>query len=279
MMDAITCYIGMMVVLGNLFFYLICRRSGCKESLSLLMTLTYSTMGCFWAFFYWYYVFNNYFIVPLLVYVFLRCTQKGWFSYCACGIVLAMDLWMGNVQYTLYHYLLLAILCLVMVLLKNGRYIKILIANAVTGIALSLPMFFLLLQTSGEFQKRGDFMKYPLLYFSLLIHSVIPQGILRQYAKGFSFLDSFVMGRDDNLVCYMGAVGILLFVVLVRAVIRFGQWVKELGKKIEKIRRGRLHGLARWMLRVRPGMAGRLSGRMKRRLWQVAGQRCSFSCP
>ncbi len=230
-MDAITCYIGMMVVLGNLFFYLVCRRIGCKEPLALLMTLTYSTMGCFWAFFYWYYVFNNYLVMPLLVYVFLCCTQKGRLSYCACGIVLAMDLWMGNVQYTCYHYLLFGILCLVMMALKDIRYFKVLIANAAVGAVLSLPMLFLLLQASGGFLKHDDFMKYPLLYFSLLLHSVIPQGILRQHGKGVSFLDSFVMGRDDNLVCYMGAVGILLFVVLVRAVIRFLQWVRELGRK------------------------------------------------
>lgn len=230
-MDAITCYIGIMVVLGNLFFYLVCRRLSCKEPLAFLMTLTYSTMGCFWAFFYWYYVFNNYFLVPLLVYVFLRCTQKGWLSCWACGIVLAMDLWMGNVQYTFYHYLLFGILCLVMIILKNGRYIKILLANAAVGVALSLPMFFLLLQTSGGFQRRGDFMKYPLLYFSLLLHSVIPQGILRQHGDGFSLLDSFVMGRDDNLVCYMGAVGILLFAALVWAAARFWKWVRESGDK------------------------------------------------
>lgn len=230
-MDAITCYIGMMVVLGNLFFYLTCRRLGCKEPLAHLMTLTYSTMGCFWAFFYWYYVFNNYFLVPFLVYVFLCCTQKGWLSYCACGIVLAMDLWMGNVQYTFYHYLLFGILCLAMMALKNMRYFKILTANAAVGVALSLPMFFLLLQTSGGFQKQEDFMKYPLLYFSLLIHSVIPQGILRQHGKGVSFLDSFVMNRDDNLVCYMGAVAILLFAVLFWTVVRFGKWVKKLGRE------------------------------------------------
>lgn len=227
--DAITCYIGLMVVLGNLFLYLTCRRLGCKEPLALLMTLTYSTMGCFWAFFYWYYVFNNYFLVPLLVYVFLRCTQEGRLSYCACGIVLAMDLWMGNVQYTFYHYILFGILCLTMMTLKNRRYFKVLLANVAVGIAFSLPMLLLLLQASGGFQKNADFMRYPLLYFSLLIHSVIPQGILRQHGGGVSFLDTFVMWRDDNLVCYMGIVGILLFAVLLRAVGRFLKRAGELG--------------------------------------------------
>lgn len=227
--DTVTFYISLMVVLGNLFFYLTCRRLGCKEALALLMMLTYSTMGCFWAFFYWYYVFNNYFLVPLLVYLFLRCTQEGRLSYCACGIVLAMDLWMGNVQYTFYHYLLFGILCLAMILLKNTRYFKILIANAAVGVALSLPMLLLLFQASGSFLMQDDFMSNPLLYFSLLIHSVIPQGILRRRGDGVSFLDTSVMGRDDNLVCYMGIVGILLLAALIRSIGRFLKRAGELG--------------------------------------------------
>lgn len=225
--DTITFYIGLMVVLGNLFLYLSCRRLGCREPAALFMTLTYSTMGCFWAYFYWYYVFNNYFLVPLLIYVFLCCTQRGWLSYCACGIVLAMDLWMGNVQYTFYHYLLFGILCLTMIILKNMRYLKVLCANAAVGIALSLPMLLLLLQASAGFLKQEDFMQYPLLYFSLLIHSVIPQGILRRHGSGISFLDSFTMGRNDNLVCYMGFVGILLLGVLLCAVGRLIRRMRE----------------------------------------------------
>lgn len=226
--DAITFYIGLMVVLGNLFFYLTCRRLGCKEPLALLMTLTYSTMGCFWTFYVWYYVFNNYFLIPCLVYVFLRCTQEGRISYCACGIVLAMDLWMGNVQYTFYHYILFGILCLMMIALKNMRYFKVLLANAAVGLTLSLPMLLLLLQASGGFQKHEEFMMCPLTYFSLLLHSLIPQAILRRHGNGFSFLDSFVMDRSDNLVCYMGIVGILLFAVLLRSLVRFVKRAGEL---------------------------------------------------
>lgn len=227
--DAITFYIGLMVVMGNLFLYLVCRRLGCKESVALFLTITYSTMGCFWSFFYWYYVFNNFFLVPLLVYVFLRCTREGRLACCACGIVLAMDLWMGNVQYTFYHYILFGLLCLTMMVLKNRRYFKVLCANACVGIALSFPMLLLLLQAAGGFHKQEDFMEYPLMYFSLLLHSVIPQGILQRHGISFSFLDSYVMGRADNLVCYMGIVGILLLMVLLRGAGRFLRRVGKLG--------------------------------------------------
>lgn len=231
--DAITFYIGLMVVLGNFFLYLTCRRLGCQPASAFLLTMTYGTMGCFWAFFYWYYVFNNYFLVPLLIYVFLRCTQEGKLSYCACGIVLAMDLWMGNVQYTFYHYMLFGVLCLTMITLKNRRYFIILCSNVAVGVGLSLPMFLLLVQASGGFGQHENVMTYPLLYFSLLIHSVIPQGILRWHGHGFSFLDSYVMGRDDNLVCYMGAVGLVLFAAFLCIVVRFLKWVRALERRLE----------------------------------------------
>lgn len=231
--DAITFYIGLMVVLGNFFLYLVCRRLGCQQIPAFLLTMTYGTMGCFWAFFYWYYVFNNYFLVPLLIYVFLRCTQGGKLSYCACGVVLAMDLWMGNVQYTFYHYMLFGVLCLTMIILKNRRYFMILCSNVAVGVGLSLPMFLLLVQASGGFEQHENITTYPLLYFCLLIHSVIPQGILRRYGNGFSFLDSYVMGRDDNLVCYMGAVGLVLFVVFLRTAVHFLKWVRALERRLE----------------------------------------------
>lgn len=244
--DAVTFYIGLMVVLGNLFCYLTCRRLGCRQLSAFLLTMTYSTMGCFWAFFYWYYVFNNYFLVPLLVYVFLRCTRRGRFSDCACGIVLAMDLWMGNVQYTFYHYILFGVLCLTMIILKNRCYIKVLCVNAATGIALSFPMLLLLMQASDDFEQRVALMEYPLLFFSLLVHSVIPQGILWRHGGGISFWDSYVMGRDDNLVCYMGVVGILLAAALVCAVVRMLKWAKKTGQQQMPAGNGKAGKSAHW---------------------------------
>lgn len=223
----ISVYIGLMVVLGNLLCYLLFRRFGCGQRMALLMTATYSTAGCFWAFHYWYYVFNNYLIVPLLIYVFIRC-KKGISVYCGCGIVLAMSMYMGNVQYTFYHYVTFGILCAAMVCFKEYRYVKILFANAVVGLSLSFPVVLLVLQASGDFQKYRDFFENPVFFYSLLIHSVIPQGILHRLGKGISFIDSSVMYRRDNMVLYTGIVTVWLFIYLIymvsRCVSRVGKY-------------------------------------------------------
>lgn len=224
--SAITFYIGLMVVLGNLFLYLLSRRLGCGQKLAFLMTMTYSTMGCFWAFFYWYYIFNNYFLIPLLIYVFLRCREDRR-SYYVFGIILAMDVWMGNVQYTCYHYILFGILCVSMVIFKRFSYLKIFLTNIMVGIGLSAPMFVLLIRASSDFQKQEFFFLYPIFYFSLMIHSVIPQGILQRIGKEFSFLDAMVMGRSDNLVLYTGMVIISLCAFFIS---KSSRWLRSIGK-------------------------------------------------
>lgn len=215
----ISLYIGLMVAAGNLVCYLLCRRLGCGQGLAFLMTGAYSTLGCFWAFCYWYYIFNNYLMIPLLVYVFVRC-KKGLISYCACGIVLAVSTYMGNVQYTFYQYVVFGILCVLMILLKERRYFKILFINVVVSLGLSLPILLLALQASDSFQKYRDFFENPVFLNSLLVHSVIPQGILHRRDMGISFMDSSVMYRKDNMVLYMGIIAIWLFMSMLLAVSR-----------------------------------------------------------
>lgn len=224
--SALTFYIGLMVVLGNLFLYLLSRRLGCGEKLAFLLSMTYSTMGCFWAFFYWYYIFNNYFLIPLIIYVFLRCGE-GRVSHYIFGIILAMDLCMGNVQYTCYHYIMFGILCAFMMILKRFCYLKILLTNILVGIGLSIPMLCLLLQASGAFQKQESFFLNPVFYFSLMVHSMIPQGILQSVGKKVSFLDAIIMNRNDNLVLYTGMVTISLCVLFIG---KSSRWVKIIGK-------------------------------------------------
>lgn len=222
----ISCYIGLMVMAGNLVCYLLCRRLGCGQGLAFLMTAAYSTLGCFWAFCYWYYIFNNYLMIPLLIYVFVRC-KKGLISYCACGIVLAVSIYMGNVQYAFYQYVVFGILCIIMILLKERRYFKVLFINVVIGLGFSLPILLLALQASNNFRKYQDFFENPVFLNSLLVHSVIPQGILHRRDMGFSFMDSSVMYRKDNMVLYMGIIAIWLFVAMIWAVSRC---VKHMGK-------------------------------------------------
>lgn len=213
-LSTITIYIMMLFLMGNSFFYLLCCRIGCDEKLSILMTLSYSVAGCFSAFYYWYYVYNNYFIVPLLLYLFLVLGEHR-IGYFACGIVLAMDLYLGNAQYACYHYMMFCILCMGMIALKKLRYFGVMFVNVFTGIILSVPLLALLLGAAGDFGKNEEFFYCPIYLFNFLIHSVVPHGILHRLNCTFNFMGVTVMDRSDNLVLYLGAPCLVLGIILV----------------------------------------------------------------
>ena len=213
-LSTITIYIMMLFLMGNSFFYLLCCRIGCNEKLSILMTLSYSVAGCFSAFYYWYYVYNNYFIVPLLLYLFLVLGEHR-IGYFACGIVLAMDLYLGNAQYACYHYMMFCILCMGMIALKKLRYFGVMFVNVFTGIILSVPLLALLLGAAGDFGKNEEFFYCPIYLFNFLIHSVVPHGILHRLNCTFNFMGVTVMDRSDNLVLYLGAPCLVLGIILV----------------------------------------------------------------
>ncbi len=213
-LSTITIYIMLMFLMGNCFFYLLCRQIGCSGRLSVLMTLSYSTAGCFAAFYCWYYVYNNYFIIPLLLYIFLMFGErkKGYF---VCGIVLALDLYLGNAQYTCFHYMLFCILCMGKVLLKKTRYLLIMGTNILTGVLLSLPVFALLMGASEAFGKNESFFDYPIYLFSLLAHFAIPHGLLHRMGLSVPILGVNVMSRKDNLVLYLGAPCLVVLIVMI----------------------------------------------------------------
>ena len=70
------------------------------------------------SFFYWYYVYNNYLMIPLLLLTFLKGRGEKW-KFCACGILLAFEILLGNVQYTCYHYMLYVVICVVYAILEQ----------------------------------------------------------------------------------------------------------------------------------------------------------------
>lgn len=227
-LSTITIYIMIMFVLGNIFFYLACKRVGCNDRIAVLVTLLYCTVGCFATFYYWYYVYNNYFIIPLLLYAFLRFGERreGYFAY---GIILALDLYMGNAQYACYHYMFFCILCMGLVFLKKYRYLLKMCTNVSVGVLLSLPMLLLLIEASVDFGNKEGFMGYPVYLFSLLLHSFVPNGILHKMHLEFTLLGTNVMSRRDNLALNMGT---SLLVVCVFAMTYLRTWIRKIEEEV-----------------------------------------------
>lgn len=215
--SCITMYIVLEVAIGNCFFFWLCHSLRSNLVSSGLLTAAYSVMASFYSFSYWYYVFNNYMFIPMLLYVFLK-TRKSRTAYFGCGVVLAAEILMGNIQYVFYHYIIFGLMCLTYLIMKKKEYIVICISNLTCAVVLSSPFLIMAVSLSGGFNTNG-FNSMSLDSYDLFIGSVLPTGILSFFSipkELFAF--SICMGRFDRTWLYNGGIAIIWVVVMVYGV-------------------------------------------------------------
>ena len=208
----ITIYICLLFSLGNLAFFALARRFKLNYLWSILLTLSYSGIGCFFAYNYWYYVFNTFLFVPLLILVFI-CTKDKKLLYISSGVILGLEMYLGNAQYTFYHYFIFLFLCLAMAL-NEKKYLLALISNVITSVILSFPIILLLMNASKGFV-NSDFSTFSIGKMDLIIGGLIPEGILGEFGLYF-YKNMFkeTMGRNDYCWLYNGAYVFLLLITL-----------------------------------------------------------------
>ena len=158
--------------LGNVFFFLFCRTKKICVEHSLLFTLAYSSSACYIAFQQWYYVFNNYFSLPLL-FISVFSKDKSRISYISSGVILAFDLLLGNVQYVFFHYIIYIVLMFGLQFIHKSVYLRKLVTNLTVAILLSAPILLLGVKTSTNMGK-GLFLNDPVTTFSFFISSFTP---------------------------------------------------------------------------------------------------------
>ncbi len=215
--STMTIHIGLLFSLGNVCFYWFCRSIGRKWWEALLCTGAYAGMSSVFAFGYWYYAFNNFLFIPLLLLVFWKSRDRK-LGFFACGSVLALEILFGNVQYTCYHYMLFAMLCLMFVLLGKKRYIGIFFSNIAVAVGLSAPFLLQLMRSSGSFG-GGEFHIMDIGLLELLFGALVPCGILQKLGiQNLPFSDS-AMDRDDYTWLWNGGFAAFWLTVGVGAVI------------------------------------------------------------
>lgn len=174
--STVTVYIAMMTGLGCAVMYALCKRLTGSGRISLLSVAALLCCGSFLAYGHWYYIFNNLFFIPLLLYAFITSTGKKR-EFFICGVILAAEIYCGNVQYTCYHYMVFCIMCLIAAVRYKKRSIISMLTNIAVGIGLSLPIFVMLLRASSGVGNE-QFLENPIEVLPLLIRSFIPDGIL-----------------------------------------------------------------------------------------------------
>ncbi len=193
-------YVCLMSALGSVFLFGVCQRLKFDTKTSLLAVAALLTSSTFTAHFYWKYIYNNVFFIPLLIYVFLKFRNTK-AEYFACGLVLALDVFCGNVQYTFYHYMVYGIISLIMILARKKNSFKAAVSNVVVGIGLSVPVFILLLNASTDFG-GGEFMSSATRLWKYLPNTLFPAGIFKQFGIDPIVPAPVVMSRADGFLCY-----------------------------------------------------------------------------
>lgn len=169
-------YICILCGMGNVFFYLFCRVHAICIRKSVLFTLAYFSVPCFVGYCYWYYTFNNYFILPLLLYsIFANRSKRT--SCISCGVILAFDLLLGNVQYVCFHYIIYIFVMGGLCAIRKANYLQKMILNLCVGILLSIPILWLGLSASNDFSNGAEFLAMPVSNASFFANSVsVPIG-------------------------------------------------------------------------------------------------------
>ncbi|MBR4656112.1 MAG: hypothetical protein IKO68_05985 [Oscillospiraceae bacterium] len=209
--STITVYIGLLFILGNVVFFRLCMAFRNRFPFAILLTVGYATVASFFSFGYWYYVFNNYLILPLIIYTIVR--TRGTKKACwACGAVLAFSLLLGNIQYTVYHYMVYGIIALFYMILDGKAYIKLFFINLLCAVCLSAPFLLLSLRASSFFENQ-EFSSMQVSVWQMLFGGFYPAGIIGQFSAPENFGFTQLMFRYDNTWLYNGTYAVLWLIL------------------------------------------------------------------
>lgn len=146
--DVIPTYIVVTVILGNIFTYLLLRKFNLPAIGAFTATLVYTSCPIFYLFANYYYSFNNYFFIPIFLYVLYSSYGKK-VEYFLPGICLAFGISLGHAQYLAYYYMLYGIIEGVhFLVVRNKKTIVAFISNISLALMLSLPNIFILLEAA-----------------------------------------------------------------------------------------------------------------------------------
>lgn len=219
-LSCLSLYITLLVSCGNVIMYAFLREVKCGIGMSAAGVIAYSSFSAFFSQYIWYYIFNNYLIIPLIFLVMTRCRGRR-LSYVSVGIVLAMSIYLGNVQYTFYHYMLYGILGLGTVVFAGREYIKKMLSNIAVGLILSAPVFVLLLGAAQGFNADGNgFLDNHIAYNEAVLYCFIPFHTLETLGADLSQNPlgiTRLMGRNDGFLLYTAACSVPIIIMLVIA--------------------------------------------------------------
>ena len=231
--STITVYMALIFGLGNVVFFRLCRELGNSNAQASFLTLCYSTMSSFFSFGYWYYAINNALMIPLLIYVFIKSKDRK-IGFISCGIILALDVLMGNVQYTVYHYMIYGIIGLCFIISSFRKHITRFVSNCLFAIVLSAPFLLLMLKASTGFI-NDSFHVNKIPVTDQIVGSFFPAGIVGFFGPLIPIFPK-ALSRVDYTWLYNGSFAVsglcLIIIICKKAWQNRGLFNRDIFKKI-----------------------------------------------
>ena len=245
--NTITVYIFIIVGAGGCVFYWIAYKIGIPKLQRYSLVFCLYCCSAFWVKGNWYYVVNNIFIGALMAACFFvfDSGKRRWYY---PGIVLGFSIYLGNVQYSVMWYMVMAIIYLTLFVRKRDyAELVMMVTNVIVGMLLSFPQLMLCLRASQNtvFENGNpDFFTNPLHIFTMIYHGILPDDVIESvtgvtlveyyFSSHFYFCGGLLLGafflvarlwitrKNDGAANDVGAAFFM-------AAIFFGLW--GLGKK------------------------------------------------
>lgn len=181
--NAYSIYTFMIISIGNIFYYILLRELNINRWISGCCIAMLTCSSAFITFGYWYYIFENYIIIPLLLltvlYAWRRPERKA--AFWQAGLVLAFSVTLGNIQYGFYHFMLYGVIMLILAVLeKKIAFIKLLIFNICIAVLVSSPCLLALLSAGANVHiyNPDAFLNFHNPIGKQLVFSIIPEVII-----------------------------------------------------------------------------------------------------
>lgn len=198
--DCINIYIVLCVALGNAAWNYVLIKLDYKQSTRLFIILMMCGVSSYFSLGYWYYVFNNYLILPMLFLAcYYACYENGLYAYTSGAIILWFSLLLGNIQFTCYHYMIYAIILVLFCFESNNiQKLKILCSNIILAVVFSLPSIMLALNASKRRSVIiGDgFMNMSVSFLRQLVFSSLPVKWLEALLGNTEWWNSYVYNQS-----------------------------------------------------------------------------------
>lgn len=210
-------YIYISLAIGNIFLFLVSKRITKSNICAFFINVMYTFNPVLYGHSYWYYIFENYWIVPAFSWCFLLALKKNakMIEKTSPSIVLICSTLGGNIQYTAYYYLLYCIVSFV-IYIRYKESIRYFFFNCFIAVLATIPFLHKLLRAANRSSFSGDvnldFYSIPVNTLAYLLVSVIPSSFVdfvHDFAQ-LTFVDCNRLFHANIILAFIAFVSIVV---------------------------------------------------------------------